>query len=97
MPEIFVDESFDVATTCSLEEAMRFPGIAVQPRLRTQKYLIRFPKLEKRIDVETGGNCYGRVAPFGDQCRFGILFVQPGSIIVPERTDPLMIRIIADQ
>jgi hypothetical protein len=37
MPEVFVDESFDVATTCSLEEAMRLPGIAVQPRLWTQE------------------------------------------------------------
>ena len=71
MPEVFVDESFDVATACSLEEAVRFPGVAVQPRLRTQEYLIRFAELEKGIDVETSGNCYRGVAPFGDQRRFG--------------------------
>jgi hypothetical protein len=29
VPEIFVDESFDVATACSLEEGVRFPGVTV--------------------------------------------------------------------
>jgi hypothetical protein len=66
VPEVIVNESPDVTAACSLEEGVRFAGVAVQARFRTEEYSIGFTELEKGINVEAGRDGHSGVAPFGD-------------------------------
>src|SRR5208282_188613 len=76
-------ESLDVSAAGALEEGMWLARLSVR-RIESAQYSVSwFAKVNHEINVETGGQGLPRIAPFRNENRLRIAFVEPCAEFLP--------------